>query len=365
MGQKNKLTVLCSALPLPFEGIGSWTFEFNHFLSSTEVFDFILSPNPVGNEQFLFCKKKELNRLFFFLPESKKRTLVYEQYISSLLKITGQGQAVKILVVDDQSLLLALAEIKGQLPKGSELIYYHHGHLVNFPIGLMNLVDQVFFLTHTGYRESLKLNLQFTPEVKILGNGVSNEIFYPLDQKEKEIQRKSFGIQEDEIVISWLSNSRPVKGIHLFLKMIPKLLALDLKIRILIIGEPNVELEKDQRVKILGVLAPEEIAKYLQVSDFYFFTSLWKEGFGLSLVEAIKCGNYILCPNNGGIAEVVEGYPKLSFVEDPNIISNWILEFKKLLESGEWKKQHQDLEKFLSEFHTLEAWTERMKEALT
>ncbi|MCS5488978.1 glycosyltransferase [Algoriphagus limi] len=364
MQGKKLCYVLCSDLPLPFEGIGSWTDEMNYFLKNTQIFDFILSPNPNSSGKYITCNKNQVSLVHRFLSFERRKSYIYRAYTKSLLEIGKYDKPLKILVIDDQGILKAIASIKDKLPAGSQIIYYFHGHLLNIPPSLMYKIDEVFFLTKRGYLESLSNSLQFTPEVKVLGNGVSSEIFNMLSQKEKSSQRKKMGFEEDDIIITWMANSRPVKGIHLFLKMLPLLLSQDKRIKILIIGTSNLPIKTPERVIVLGVLQPEELAKYLQISDFYFFTSLWKEGFGLSLVEAIKCGNFILCPKNGGIEEVTSDYSRKSFVEYPNILESWTSLFQDLLRTNRWKEIEPELALNMNKFYSLDSWVDRMEKAL-
>src|SRR5690606_26675437 len=96
------------------------------------------------------------------------------------------------------------------------IIFYYHGHALKLKPSLAYLVDKVLFLTEAGYRESLRVNNEFAPEVYIVGNGVSSETFYPLSPDLKVSLRESNGFTKEDKIICWMANSRPVKGIHLF-----------------------------------------------------------------------------------------------------------------------------------------------------
>jgi glycosyltransferase involved in cell wall biosynthesis len=359
---KDKIRVLVSNLPLPFEGIGSWTFEFNYFLAKNEFFDFILSPNKNGEDKFIYSPKKKWFPGSSLFRQKSLTEWVAKSYLSQLLKIAQSGIPIQILVIDDQTLLEAISTIKTKLPPGSEIVFYYHGHTLKLAPKLGNVVDKVFFLTEAGYQESLRINNEFTPEVHIVGNGVDSEIFYQLSGQQKAELRQSKGFQEDDIIICWMANSRPVKGIHLFGKMIPKLLSLDPKIKIVTIGHTPNPLWDDARVMQMGRKTSEELAKYLQLADYYFFTSLWKEGFGLSLVEAIKCGNYIFCSENGGIKDVVSEYPNVSLISKPNIIDAWIEAFGEKLKNENAEKQISSMD--LKAFYSLDSWEKRIKNGL-
>lgn len=359
---KDKNRVLVSNLPLPYQGIGSWTFEFNYFLEKNDFFDFVLSPRKDSEGKYIYCPKNNWFPGSSLIRQKALTGWVAKNYLAELLKIGQAGIPVQILVIDDQALLQAVCAIKAQLPAGSEIVFYYHGHALVLVPSLAHKVDKVFFLTEAGYLESLRINNEFTPEVHILGNGISSETFYPLSYDQKVSVREANGFEKDDIIICWMANSRPVKGIHLFGKMIPKLLELDPKIKIITIGhEPN-PLWENKRVVQLGRKTSEELAKYLQLSNYYFFTSLWKEGFGLSLVEAIKCGNYIFCSENGGIKDVVSEYSEVTLIKTPNIISSWIDAFQETLNRLPSGDQKQTLNH--NEFFSLDSWEKRLKKAL-
>ena len=359
------IRVLISDLPLPFEGIGSWTNEVNFFLERNKgFFDFIISPNQiVGSKTNIFARKRS------WIPGLNKFRnqllvkWVAKDYIQAIEKLVKENRPIQLVVIDDKTLLEAISLYKNQLPAGSTLIFYFHGHLLQMSSAIQSKVDLVLFLTKIGYKESFLSNLQFTPEVKVIGNGVSSGIFYPLTKSQKKEYKEQLGFQPEDKFICWMANSRPVKGIHLFGKMIPKLLSIDPSLKIITIGhEPIKDWESDS-VFQLGKLNPSDLAKYLQVSDFYFFTSLWKEGFGLSLVEAIKCGNYILCSETGGIPEVVGSISRVRTIENPNIIENWIDKFEEIFLSGEYLKESDSID-HLEELYSLESWENRFKNAL-
>jgi len=350
---------LLSNVALPPTGIGSWTYEINYFLNSNDTIDYILSPTSSPSLRYLYCKKRQwpklgrLNKLFFLT------NYVARDYLKTLLRFAKTNVPMSIMVLDDQALLRAVATIKSKLPSGSTLIFYYHGHSLLLDPLLQENIDQVLFLTSLGYQESLRLNDRFLPEVKIIGNGVDSSLFFPLNPFEKSAKKKELGFGPDDIIISWMANSRPVKGLYLFLKMIPDLLQISGKIKIVIIGS-NSAYDLSDRVIQTGALPLTEVAKYLQLSDIYCFTSLWKEGFGLSLAEAIKCGNFVIASQNGGIPEVIGNYPFARLILQPNVIRDWISEFSDIISMFE-KNQLSDILTYDFEgMHSLKEWEKRL-----
>ncbi|TDQ19627.1 glycosyltransferase involved in cell wall biosynthesis [Algoriphagus boseongensis] len=354
-----KINVLVSNIGLPSKGIGSWTYEIDYFLRSNSVIDIVLSPSQSPSSRFIFCQKRAWTRLALVNKNYFLTHQVAKDYIAKLLEIGKKGLPLNILVVDDQVLLAAISSAKHQLPKGSKLIFYYHGHSLSLSSQTQEKTDEILFLTKLGYEESIRINERFTPEVKIVGNGIDSKLFYPLSKEEKQFKRKQKGLGKQDILVTWMANSRVVKGLHLFQKMIPSILELSPNIKILIIGNKQ-PIQESERIVQTGSLPLDQVAEYLQLSDFYFFTSLWKEGFGLSLGEAIKCGNYVLASKNGGIPEVLGNYPKARLIDHPNLISEWIDTFSEVLRDFENNLETNYGDFDFENFHSLKAWESRL-----
>ena len=78
----------------------------------------------------------------------------------------------------------------------------------------------------------------------------------------------------------------------------------------------------------MGRIPNSDIAKYLQMGDYYMFTSLCVEGFGLSMIEALKTGNVVIASKNGAIEEVLSGQRNVFMVDNPNILEDWLQVFE-------------------------------------
>jgi glycosyltransferase involved in cell wall biosynthesis len=230
--------------------------------------------------------------------------------------------------MDDAALLESFCLFKSMFSCDVKIIYSFHGFKLDINEEIVNKIDKVLFLTKLSYEDALYRYNVFSPEIAIVGNGVDSSVFFPSKNEEEKFKlKKQLGFDEKDTIICWMSNDRRKKGLHLFIKIIDKINKLNLPIQFLIIGSSsNIE---NKNVINLGRILNSEIAKYLQISDYYFFTSLCKEGFGLSLIEAIKCGNTIVTSNGGGIPEVIEGLKNINLVKSPNIIENWLEVFKK------------------------------------
>ncbi len=355
--KKQFFKILLSPIGLPTRSIGSWTNRIQRFQEKTGYFDRIISPTPSPDQLHVFAEKRQPGKLLKLFLRNDLQAFRYRKFLDAVLSFGSLSQPLQILVMDDKNLLEALVSIKPNLPKHSEIIFSFHGHRLLLGPYLADRVDKVLFLTKRGYLESFEANHQHPPLSFVVGNGVRSDLFFPLSRSEKRKQREELGFSVDNPIIIWMANSRPVKGFHLFKKVIAVLLKKYPNLQILSIGHEPDESISYPNWHQLGKVPNEKLPKYLQIGDFYFFTSLWQEGFGLSLAEAVKCGNFALASNAGGIPDVVSGCPFAELVMEPNSISSWVDTFDKLLTKKSSNTiSDEEMRGWLSNWHDYQAW---------
>lgn len=363
-----RLKILISGLALPTQITGSWLHRIYKFQSNLNYFDFVLSPTKVPSSVFIHCEKKKSGRWQKLWYRKNLPSYLSSDYIDFIRPLIANKKPLQLLVMDDTSLLEAVICIRSMLPQGSEICFSFHGHWLMAKPWVLDKVDKVFFLTWEGYKKTLTFNLQFTPQAFIVGNGVENEFFFPLAPEEKIHRKKVLGFGENDTILIWMANSRPVKGLHLFKKIALKILEKHQGVKVLSIGHPiETDIDHPHWIQV-GKLPHKQLPEYLQVGDFYFFTSLWQEGFGLSLVEAIKCGNIALASSVGGIPEVLQGQNRSLLVEDPNFVHSWLETFDRAIVQFEGDNIAEDFELLknsLSNWHTYMSWEKRYYQALT
>ena len=355
--------ILISNLPLPAVGIGSWTNRISHFNTRNDFFDYILSPTKSPNTKYIFCEKRK--RIFpYILKNWQSTNWIAKDYLKFLSDMSSKASGMKIVVMDDLSLVSAIAFSKDTFKCKIELIFSFHGHLFQLPKAVGEKIDKILFLTHIGYQESLRFNETFTPEVVVVGNGVRSDLFFPLDSESRLTLKEKLGFNKNDEIILWMANSRPNKGLHLFLKLAKLILSKFNNVKILIIGNEDGFSSGSNDILALGKLNHDNIPQYLQITDYYFFTTLWKEGFGLSLVEAIKCGISVVASNNGGVKEVLSGYEDAFLVDEPNILACWMEKFVEARSKSINEKAVKQLNNDFSDFHSYENWERKFLKAL-
>lgn len=356
--------ILLANSGLPTSKIGSWTNRFSIFLKTFPlVFDWVISPTEFPDVKFIYARKRKYSKLGFKRFFIRNISFwIYKDYITILNNIVSKNEELYILVIDDLWLLECVSLWKRSKKNlNIRLDFSFHGHSFLLPESWGQEVNHVFFLTHIGYLETLSKNEVFTPEVSIIGNGTNSDLFYPISQSIKSERKKSLGYNDDDLILLWVSNDRPKKGLKLFLKIGEKLIEQYSNIKILLIGAPqSIKLPGDQW-RNLGKIPNSSLPEFLQIGDFYFFTSLWKEGFGLSLIEAAKCGNILLASKNGGIPEVVAPLNQVILIEHPNIVEDWIKGFEEALR---FKKSFKPNFDELNQYFNLNNWMSNLLKAI-
>lgn len=358
--------ILISSAGLPSNKIGSWTNRISQLLlANPTFFDWVISPTESSANPFIFCQKiKPFPKILLRLLKKSPAISAADSYLKCLDRLALKESQLHLVVMDDMVLLEAMAcwKLLHRKEKKIRLDFSFHGHSFVLPTTWGEQVDQVLFLTKSGYLDTLFRNEVFTPMVKVVGNGTDGKVFFPLTRDSKNQQKLALGYQENDIILLWLSNPRPKKGLNLFLALGKKLRNKYPELKILIIGNSPEFQCPDENWRAIGKIPNPELAQYLQIGDFYCFTSLWKEGFGLSLIEAAKCGNQVIASQLGGIPDVVHGLPGAHLVSLPNSLEAWEATFDKAWSQRESFVPDPD---FLNNFHEVKDWQFRFIQELS
>ncbi|OIQ28391.1 MAG: hypothetical protein BM564_09995 [Bacteroidetes bacterium MedPE-SWsnd-G2] len=332
----NETIVLICNQAIPSTKIGSWTNRLTQLVSNHTLFDYILSPSKTL-EISCYCKKRK------FLTWNKRlRPLMLKywvgyDYVNVVKKISKQSQTLKVVIIDDVHLLEAIIKCKRDFNCSINVIFSFHGYEFQFSKTYSKDIDKILFLSELGLQISKQNMGVHFPKAEVVGNGVDSEVFFPLNDAEKENLRLEKGYLEDDEILIWVANDRPKKGIQIFFKVITELLERIPNLKIIIIG--SLQIYKHPNVNNVGKLTNIEVAKYLQISNYYMFTTLYEEGFGLSLIEAYKCGNAVISTNRGAIPEVLHDLSFSYLVDEPHDINSWVDTFEKLRKETNFGKE--------------------------
>ena len=134
-----------------------------------------------------------------------------------------------------------------------------------------------------------------------------------------------------------------------------------IKIELLVIG---IKREIDHPgITSIGHIPNDDIVKYYQMADVFLFPSLWQEGFGIVLAEALHCGCYTIASNRGGIKEVLEDGKYGVLIDKPNMVTEWVDAMQEAIrdctENGNSFKG-----KLPKDLYSLKNWSEQLNTAI-
>ncbi len=313
--------VLVSSIALPTSTIGSWTTRMSRFLNEhPDVFNYILSPNS-SLKTTVFCKKRSFITWKKQLRNVQLLNWVASDYIKQIKKIARNHDKLVVVVMDDPHLLEAISLIKKGLNCDVELIFSFHGFNLSLDSKIIASIDKILWLSQSAVIKN-KTKYQGFPESVVVGNAVDSNVFYPLEDSIFIQNRVNKGYSESDEILIWMANDRPKKGFHIFKSVVENLLKTNANLKIIIIGSSQTI--NHSNVKSVGRIPNTEIATYLQLGNYYMFTTIYEEGFGLSMIEALKCGNSVIASNLGAIPEVLKGIKNTYLIEEPEDVNSWV-----------------------------------------
>ncbi|MBF7094750.1 glycosyltransferase family 4 protein [Streptococcus sp. HF-1907] len=194
---------------------------------------------------------------------------------------------------------------KGKLIKPSMVKYVMRGYL--------NDLDGVICPSRIVY------NILDGYEVKIpkriIPTGIPVEKYRREDITKEQIAelRQHLGIAPDETMLLSLSRVSYEKNIQAILKCLPKVLAENSKVKLVIVGDgPYLDDLKDQvqqfgiedAVIFTGMVSHDQVAVYYKACDFFISAST-SETQGLTYIEALASGRPIIAQSNPYLDDVV------------------------------------------------------------
>ena len=172
---------------------------------------------------------------------------------------------------------------------------------VNFSINKSDCVTSV----SQSLKEDTERIFDIKKDIHVIPNFIDFEI---LKDDPKNCQRQTMA-NEDEMIITHVSNLRPVKRIEDVIRVFAKILKHQ-KAKLIIIGDGpdrdkavNVAIELNIRDNVLFMGKSNDVEKILCFSDLFILPSE-KESFGLAALEAMAHGVPIISTNTGGLPEV-------------------------------------------------------------
>lgn len=327
--------ILISQNPLPYHHIGSWTTLYKNYFEANKVYiDTILCEAPkyrFNNVDYCIVPND-------FTSKVKRRISKKPQqaYIDSLIAYIKPNEKYIIQIVDNFGFVKALYNYFLEYPNLRERLYiqfFYHGYPPFFgnldSRWFFEFIDEMVLLTQASYIEHKNYYTIMPCMFSVLHNGINTSKFHQVSQSEKSKLKQKHGV-EDKMVFLWCSQDRPKKGLDLILRAWKTLIKEYHNIELWVIGaERTIELK---HVRFFGKIPNEELPEFYQTSDCYLFPVLNHEGFGMSLIEALHCGNYCIASALGGVPEVLQNGKLGKLISNPHFIEEWIIAIEAFLE---------------------------------
>ncbi|HEY1193470.1 glycosyltransferase family 4 protein [Flavobacterium sp.] len=326
--------ILISQVPLPYSKMGSWTTLYNDYLEKDHKINYVICPKP--EKKYNSVEYNFTSISFFTKLQSKIFKKKKQEYFKGLTKIVKSDRKYIIQIVDNYGLVKPLHDylISKQIRNNCYIQFFYHGFSpytkVNSGIDFYELIDELIVLTHDSYKE-FKRTINVLPcHFSVLHNGIDTTKFVKATVFDKENLRRKLDLENKKVFV-WCSQDRPKKGLHIVLEAWRKIYESRQDVVLLVIGCERTE--NIDGVRFLGRIPNHDLPQYLQASDCYLFPTLWQEGFGLSLIEALHCGNYCIASALGGVPEVLQFGKLGTLIENPHFVSEWVDAMNDFLEN--------------------------------
>jgi len=327
--------ILISQIPLPYNKIGSWSTLYENYLQNNHSIDYVVCGEP--QLKFEKVKYSFVQNNFFDKVIKKVTKNPYVGYIKALSKIINPDEKYIIQIVDNFGIVKKIIHFLEKENKRSQcyIQFFYHG----FPPFYENFysnwffenIDEMILLTHDSYKVHKQTYTVLPTKFSVLHNGIDTSKFHKITPEKKADLKRELAITNKKVFV-WCSQDRPKKGLDFILDVWKRINKEENDSILLVIGA-NREIKIDG-VSFLGRIPNNELPKYYQIADCYLFPTLWHEGFGLSLIEALHCGCYCIASANGGVPEVLQ-YGKLGkLIEKPNFVEEWVSEIILFLSQG-------------------------------
>ncbi|ASJ03243.1 glycosyl transferase [Thermococcus profundus] len=148
--------------------------------------------------------------------------------------------------------------------------------------------------------------------VRVIPNGVDDEFFRPISEKEKEMVKEELGINGD--VVLYVSRMSPRKGPHVLLNAFQNIAREEDDATLVMVGSGEMLpflkarakfLNIEDRVRFMGYVPNELLPKLYASADVFVLPSTTAEAFGIVILEAMASAVPVVTTTVGGIPEVV------------------------------------------------------------
>lgn len=323
-----------------------WENYFSFLFKGGEIVEELIESN---------AKVYKTYRLNNFIFKTKELIRICKQEQIDIVCVHHAGISIQLHYIFLKLLMPSIKGIRFLHSVFEEKYYYNNSAIVNFIkkytiIKAFNISDKIIAVSHA-VMESFKNEFNIdNDKISVVYNGIDESILINGEKNKLSVDKK--------IEVLFIGRLVEVKGIHLLIEAINKLKYIK-NIHLTIVGD-GPEREKyekivnqynlNENIEFVGFQRNLDI--YLNKSNLFVYPSIWKEAFGISIVEAMAYGLPCVANNTGGIPEIIidgkNGY--LSTSNDVDGLYQALLKAIKCVESNDINKVSKNAKETANKF---------------
>ena len=209
----------------------------------------------------------------------------------------------------------------------AKLLYFVQGNECLFEnAGVYGIVDTTYkmadsIFTISNYlAEEIKEKINIKPE--IINNGINYDLIFK-NEKKKKINTITFVLRNNVMKGDWIL-------LDVLKKIDIKFSGLNINVVYMSNSIEFPEMINNKINKVLGPVSRNEIIGILQNSDVYIDASL-NEGFGLTPLEAMACGNVPIVSNSFGVNDYIKNKKNGFIINEVNDANKYVEKLELLL----------------------------------
>ncbi len=226
-------------------------------------------------------------------------------------RITGRGCIVRVNYNPVLSTTLFIRRLR--VPILSSRVFLRAVGVTLREVEKLLLTHVDWIVTH-GPKDYERIQ-KLTVKVTSVPSWVDIEIFQPVSKdKVRQLKMELLGIEEDVRAILFVGRLHPMKDIETLFYAYKKVLETHSNAVLAVVGtgpedkknrERVARLGLTDKVKFLGYVPHEQLAKYYNIADIYVLTSIWEE-WSNTIMEAMAARVPVIATNVGGNPHLVK-----------------------------------------------------------
>ncbi len=329
--------VIIADYHLPSGGVGSWSQRITYLLEQfgQNRFHYLISEEGTEKLSSATTQQFACRQYKSRLANKLQPGIRYKAYTRAIETILSKHKHAVLVVLDSVRVKNAIWPWlqKRNLTHRTKIIYYQCGYstyltadqYLHFAEGIHHMI----MLTKNAYRFELEHRPAMPFGVSILHNPVDHKRFIPPLAEEKAMARQLLNIEPDKIHFLWAAYDRPKKGLQVILDAWLRFYRPEMNVALQVVGvSRSYQLPG---VTFHGKQHNDEMAQWMQACDIGISSSLWTEGFSLSLSEQISAGLLAIASTAGCVSEFFIDEAHGIAIQDPNRAGEWARAFEKAI----------------------------------